>query len=75
MDKKIMWSSFLLYVHKVQVIPDLTGNDPDDPYLLISVFKNRAKNRAAKNEVKKKSRRKSRRGYFKNRAKNRATVF
>ena len=22
--------SFLLYVHKVQVIPDLTRNDPDD---------------------------------------------
>ena len=26
-----MWYSFLLYVHKVQVIPDLTGNDPDGP--------------------------------------------
>ena len=26
-----MWCSFLLYVHKVQVIPDLTGNDPDFP--------------------------------------------
>ena len=26
-----MWYSFLLYVHEVQVIPDLTGNDPDNP--------------------------------------------
>ena len=29
--EKSIWYSFLLYVHKVQVIPDLTGNDPDDP--------------------------------------------
>ena len=26
-----MWYNFLLYVRKVQVIPDLTGNDPHDP--------------------------------------------
>ena len=25
-----MWYSFLVYVHQVQVIPDLTRNDPDD---------------------------------------------
>ena len=29
--EKSIWYSYLLYVHKVQVITDLTGNDPDDP--------------------------------------------
>ena len=28
---KIEFLSFMLYVHKVQVIPDLTGNEPNAP--------------------------------------------